>query len=400
MTLTGPVNVCMLHAFDPRGQKVGGLETYVRDYITYLPRDANLLLVGVDGFGDLELGKVHRLSFRGRDFDFLPVLRVMEDQTNVYATRVTQSLTFNFLVAILRYSPVLKRLIQQGGYTLELRRIEHALVPILFGARYIQMLHDGMSRDKAMSSLLKKYWWVKQLSEKLTLQACEKLYCVSDELTGRLRAENPGKAYKIDTLTTWANPDIFKPSPFNFSDEGINLFYAGRLDKFKRPDLMFRLVAMVRDRSTAPVAFHYVGDGDPHEFPEFSEIENITVRHGRRTSADIAELLKSMHIGILTSDFEGMPRVVMETLTAGRPVVALHLPQLEAVIHAGRSGHLVPRGPEELSDHADRVLEVYSAARAGLITPEAVAGCVSNYTPQALLGRIYADHRNLQNAAA
>lgn len=400
MTSSTQVNVCMLHAFDPRGQKVGGLETYVRDYITYLPEDVNLLLVGVDGFGDLELGKVHRLTFRGREFDFFPVLTVRDDTTNVYATKVAQSLTFNFLLAIVRNSGRLGRMLREGGYTLELRRIEHALVPILLGRPYVQMLHDGMSRDKAMSSLLKRYWWVKQLSEKLTLAACEKLYCVNQDLTERLRRENPGKAHKVDTLTTWANPQIFQPSEFQYPDGTINLFYAGRLDKFKRPDLMFRLVQLVRARACGPVSFHYVGDGDPYEFAEFQPIDEITVRHGRKTSSEIAELLRSMHVGLLTSDFEGMPRVVMETLTAGRPVVALHLPQLEAVIRDGQSGFLVQRGAEELAVQADRICETYVMARTGQITPAGISAAVSNFSPQVLLGRIYADHRDLQTAAA
>ena len=29
--------ICLIHPFDPRGQKVGGLETYIRDFITFHP---------------------------------------------------------------------------------------------------------------------------------------------------------------------------------------------------------------------------------------------------------------------------------------------------------------------------------------------------------------------------
>ncbi|UZE47499.1 hypothetical protein ONR75_21530 [Rhodopseudomonas sp. P2A-2r] len=40
--------ICLIHPFDPRGQKVGGLETYIRDFITFHPADTDLLFVGVD----------------------------------------------------------------------------------------------------------------------------------------------------------------------------------------------------------------------------------------------------------------------------------------------------------------------------------------------------------------
>ena len=40
--------ICLIHPFDPRGKKVGGLETYIRDFITFHPADTDLLFIGVD----------------------------------------------------------------------------------------------------------------------------------------------------------------------------------------------------------------------------------------------------------------------------------------------------------------------------------------------------------------
>ena len=48
--------ICLIHPFDPRGEKVGGLETYIRDFITFHPADTDLLFIGVDSTGDLNLG--------------------------------------------------------------------------------------------------------------------------------------------------------------------------------------------------------------------------------------------------------------------------------------------------------------------------------------------------------
>ena len=72
--------ICLIHPFDPRGQKVGGLETYIRDFITFHPVDTDILFIGVDSTGELELGKLHRLTFRGRGFDFLPILHYSDQQ--------------------------------------------------------------------------------------------------------------------------------------------------------------------------------------------------------------------------------------------------------------------------------------------------------------------------------
>jgi len=100
---------------------------------------------------------------------------------------------------------------------------------------------------------------------------------------------------------------------------------------------MFRAIDRLQARLRGAVEFHYVGTSDPHRFAEFAAIEHITIRHGFKDAAGMAATLASMHAGILTSEFEGMPRFVLETLAVGRPVVAMHLPQLESVIHEARA---------------------------------------------------------------
>ena len=107
---------------------------------------------------------------------------------------------------------------------------------------------------------------------------------------------------------------------------------------------MFRAIDRLRRRFAGrSVEFHYIGTSDPHRFAEFAAIEDLTIRHGFKDAAGMAATLASVHAGILTSEFEGMPRCVLETLAVGRPVVAVHLPQLEPVIHDGVSGFLVAR---------------------------------------------------------
>src|SRR5262249_35717351 len=153
----------------------------------------------------------------------------------------------------------------------------------------------------------------------------------------------PRQKDKIDTLWTWVNTEIFQPKPLSRDVAPFRIVFAGRLDEFKNPPLMFRAIRALRAKLDGAVEFHYIGTSDPHRFSEFGDIEDITIRHGFKDAAGMAATLASAHAGVLTSEFEGMPRFVLETLAVGRPVVAVHLPQLEPVIHHGDSGILVPR---------------------------------------------------------
>jgi glycosyltransferase involved in cell wall biosynthesis len=390
--------VALFNSGDPRGSKVGGIETYIRDYIHYHPADMDLLFVGADESGELPIGEISEVEFRGRRFRFLPLFR-LNDHANAYGEGITRSDTWRFASLLVKNWGMLRRVLRGGGYSAELRRVEYAPIIRSMGVPVIQMVHVWGGKDQQMSSSLGKHWYIRDLTEFASAAVSRRFYSVNPDMTARYKKKYRLFARKFDTLTTWANPAIFRPTPWRFDDGLIHVMYAGRLDLFKRPDFMFRTIAAAHAKA-GNVRFHYIGDGDLDAFPEFSAIRAITTRHGVLDSKGIAALLEGFHLGILTSDFEGMPRVVMEMLTAGRPVVALHLPQLEQVIHDRQSGFLVPRTDDHVEVQAGRLIEAYERMRGGAITPESVAKAVEPFSPQALLGKIWRDHRAIHGLPA
>lgn len=393
--------ICLIHPFDPRGQKVGGLETYIRDFITFHPDDTDLLFVGVDSVGDLKLGEIRRLTFRGRDFDFLPILRYTDQQAREAAKTIRSSLTGQFFSALLRHFIPVSRLIRERGCTVDLRRVEFSWLPTLLRRPYVQMLHGEGAPKLQMDSLLRKYSFVHNFGERFAVSTSSHFLCVNPFITERLKNTYPSQKDKIDTLWTWVNTDIFKPQPFADSTDPFRVIFAGRLDEFKDPPLMFRTIARLREKLNGKLEFHYIGTSDPHRFAEFAAIEDITVRHGFKDALGMASTLANAHAGILTSEFEGMPRCVLETLAVGRPTVAVHLPQLEAVIHDGRSGYLIPRSnsrDEMVEALADRFVDVRNAIDSGTLDPFDVAGAIADFTPATQLARVYTYHQQIQDA--
>lgn len=393
--------ICLIHPFDPRGEKVGGLETYIRDFITFHPVDTDILFIGVDSTGELELGRLHRLTFRGRGFDFLPILHYSDQQAREAARSIRTSLTGQFFMALLRHFGPIARLIRARRCSVDLRRVEFSWLPAILRLPFVQMLHGEGAPKLQMDSLLRKYAFVHNTGERFAVAMSEKFLCVNPFITERLQQAYPRRKDKIDTLWTWVNTDIFKPQLWPLNSSPFQIVFAGRLDEFKDPPLMFRTIDRLRRRLNGDVRFHYIGTSDPHRFEEFAAIEDITVRHGFKNAAGMAETLASAHAGILTSEFEGMPRCVLETLAVGRPVVALHLPQLDVVIRDGESGFIVPRGtaPEALADAlAEKFLAVREAITHSRIDPRAIARVVDPFTPRTQLARVFHFHREIQQA--
>ena len=397
--------LAVVHSFDPRGTKVGGLETFIRDMISFLPDDFTFLMVGVDGVGDLELGKVVRQEFRGKTIEFLPVLHYSDAKAREAAKSLADSINLQFMRGLLRYLPSVNHALKMVPTSIDLQRVEFAALVRGMGVPFTQMLHGEGAPKLAMDSLLKSYRSIHNMNERIAVMACDKFLCVNPLITERIRAIYPRQAHKIDTLTTWVDTTAFAPQPFP-TDDGFRVAFAGRLDLFKRPPLMFKTIAALRKRLGNGVEFHYMGTSDPHRFPEFAAHENSTVLHGFKSSAGVAEVLANCHAGILTSEFEGMPFSVLETLAIGRPVGAVHLPQLEAVIKPGLSGTLIPRsttptGAPDEDDMAERLADAFAAIardiKSGVLTPTRVAAQIANFTPQRQLAKCYANHRALQD---
>ena len=393
--------ICLIHPFDPRGEKVGGLETYIRDFITFHPDDTDLLFIGVDSAGDLKIGEIHRLTFRGRTFDFLPILRYSDLQAREAARNIRTSLTGQFFVALLRHFSLIARLIRSRRCSIDLRRVEFSWLPALLRLPFVQMLHGEGAPKLRMDSLLRKYWFVHNAGERFAVATSTKFLCVNPFITERLRRTYPRRKDKIDTLWTWVNTEIFRPQPLPVGQVPFRVVFAGRLDEFKDPPLMFRTIGRLRKRLQGGVEFHYVGTSDPHRFAEFAEIKDVTICHGFKDAAGMAATLAGAHAGILTSEFEGMPRFVLETLAVGRPVVAVHLPQLEPVIHYGESGFLVPRAgsSEDQADAlAQRLMDVREAIDAGEMDSARIAAAITDFTPGTQLARVFRFHQEIQNA--
>lgn len=132
----------------------------------------------------------------------------------------------------------------------------------------------------------------------------------------------------------------------------------GRMHLQKRFDLL--LEAFARVRSRLPEARLLVA-GQGRLLPE---LEAVRRRLGLEQSAtllgfrnDIPRLLAASDCLVMSSDFEGLPMVALESMAAGRPVVATEVGSIAAMVESGRTGWLVPRGdPGALADRLADVL--------------------------------------------
>ncbi len=395
--------ILLMHPMDPRGGKLGGIETHVRLILSRHPSDFSILFVGVDEFGDCRPGEIRQIEVDGRRIDFFPTVHIDTARINLASHKLTGSTTFRFAAGALRYLPKLRALTRGASISADLQRFEFGLLPKLLGLKTIQMVHGEGSKEQKMDSLIKKLWFIHRANETLSLTLADKVFCVNPNIVTRLEKILPRAARKAEVMTVSVDTQRFSAKPFDTSDGIFRVVFAGRLDEFKDPPLMFRTLAGLRGRLNGKLEFHYVGVSDPARYPEFSLIADCTVQHGLQSADGVSRIVASCHAGVLTSFFEGMPCYLLETLSTGRPFCAVRLPQYDPLVMPGVSGELVERtDPDDrcMDDLIEAFVRLRNDIFAGRISPARVHECVQPYSVESQMSRLFASHRALQDGTA
>jgi glycosyltransferase involved in cell wall biosynthesis len=152
-----------------------------------------------------------------------------------------------------------------------------------------------------------------------------------------------------------------------------------RLEPQKRHDVLLDAWAAVDGDAVLWLA----GDGSLR-----ADLERRSEALGRRveflgTRADVPDLLAAADVTVLTSDWEGLPLAVLESMAAGRPVVATGVGGVGEAL-AGGGGLVVPPGDPAATAEALNTLLFDRAARES-VAAEGIRAVERDYDPHTLM---------------
>jgi glycosyltransferase involved in cell wall biosynthesis len=138
-----------------------------------------------------------------------------------------------------------------------------------------------------------------------------------------------------------------------------SLLYLGRLQRYKRVDLVLRATARLKSRGF-PVRLRVAGRGEAESelraLAQKLELSDAVEFLGFVSEDRKRELLRRSWVHVLTSPKEGWGITNVEAAACGTPTVASDAPGLRDSVRDGETGYLVPHGDVEAL--ADRLAEL------------------------------------------
>ena len=396
------IEILIIFPVDPFGIKIGGIETCIKSLIKYLPANIILGLVGVSTDRKKRpIGKWQRLRSDKKEFDFLPVLHIKDENKK---TRIP--LVIHFIFSLLKY----KQKIPLKGKILEFHRIEPCLLFRNQKNKKVLFIHGDMNDLYDPKSELKwsRFPSIYFILEKFLIHKLNKINIVSESGVNSCKQRYPALQERISFMPTWVDKEIFYPysannkllkkhkflNSLNYPADSALFLFAGRLERSKDTILLLKVFKYLNKkipRSRLIIAGTGSLEDSILKLIEDHELQRMVHLAGAVDHKTLSNIMRICDVFLLTSAFEGMPRSVLEALACGLPVVTTNAGEVNKIVRNNFSGFISEnRDPEMISDLAIKILRHRENFKA-----ENCVDSIKDYTAEIIIGKIYSDYQKL-----
>ena len=329
----------VFHHFDPSRPGLGGIDTCIRDLVRFA-REVRFVFVGSSlGLSDPSTGNWHVDMLEDRSVDVIHVAR--QSPGRPFLPNVLK-----IAVGAWKYRAVIR---QHPADVVQVHRPELVSMArrLLPDAPVHLFLHSD-ARNWSRTTSDSRWRRASHLYDRVVERAvssADKVVCFSPTAAEWL-------AQRHDHVTgspTWFNTDRFRPTPRS-AERSREILWVGRLSAVKDPLLAVEVLQRLDDRYRLTI----VGDGrlraELARAVRSAGLEDRIMLTGTVPKSAVAELMRNHGVLLMTSHSEGFPRVMVEALASGRPVVATPGADTGRLLQVGvNGGCATSRDPRELA---------------------------------------------------
>lgn len=404
------VRVLVIHPRDPVAPTVGGIQTFLQDFIKYAPQEFDLTFAGTTADRSARpIGRKTRVTIGGRSATVLPLAAaggLPRDPLGLLAAGIAQ----------LRLQAEMVR----GGRILQVHRPYRSVYLAGHRGPRVQFIHEELRDWPGPKAWWGRLQWMYRDFSSAALAGMARIFVVNEAGVEMIRGKHPGIANRVEFLPVWYDPiTFFAPTQAERADlraelwaelkasmgpvdteSGPIVLFASRLAPIKEPELAIASIAeLARQGASARLVVCGSGSLRPALEEQATRLGLSGRTHflGDVPRARLARIMRAADVLVLTARVEGGgPRIVLEALASGLPVVAFPVGEVRRTVIHEQNGWLVEeRTARAVAQGLEWVLD---ANRAALST--AAIAAAAPYTAQEVLGRVYETYRGLMKGAA
>lgn len=350
MNAEGINSVAIVYEKDIRSARASGIATFIRTLFQKSKIDEQLY-IGIQSAGETDFNASFMENIR-----FVDVLQNVNEEIK---PRLPRSLHFVLSAKRIKLPPA-------DVYIFN--RLEHLLLDTPPGTKRVLIIHNDIEAQvlKGKEVHWSKIPFLYKMLERALLKKCDLIFSVNQQSLTYLERSYPSIAHRCLPTETSFNEEIFFHRPasetsrelFELTNKTYFLF-VGRLEKQKNLPLLIGSFARVAPKE--PIDLLVIGEGSQRaELETLVESLNLKDRVHMPGALPQNELpaVISQSIGLcLTSDYEGMPTIALESIACGTPVLATHGASLDNVLVEGKNGIFCESNTERVAEGLIRLIE-------------------------------------------
>lgn len=193
------------------------------------------------------------------------------------------------------------------------------------------------------------------------------VFAVGDELAAKYgKVGNIVRSITCSPLQKCELAPLEPMAPF-CRQEALRLLYVGRLEPEKGLMYLLQAVASLH-HARVPVLLSVVGEGslerELRAFANSQKLDSVVTFHGYcPLGGKLVKHYRYAHLFVLPSLTEGVPKVIIEALAFGTPVIATRVGSIPSIIQHRKNGWLVDAGSAKALNDAIREAASATALR-------------------------------------
>jgi glycosyltransferase involved in cell wall biosynthesis len=282
-----------------------------------------------------------------------PVVYCLSDRTKPYRERIEAA---NVPVRVITGSRMSR--VRALRRWLRADRIDAVHAWLFIANAYAWAANRGSGRPLLTSARnCKRQGRVLDWLNRRAFAASDRVVANSQEVAHYIAREYGAPAERTTVIYNAIDTERFHPTADAAGDE-LCVVMVGRLVPQKNPGLFVSAAVAVSQR-LPNVRFVLIGDGPMRPWVEHevavAGLRDRCVVTGERH--DVPELLRQADLFWLTSNWEGLPNVVLEAMASGLPVVVTDVGGTRELVRSGEEGFLVQAGDQAaLVEHSVALL--------------------------------------------